>query len=323
MDEIAVRGKIPALSVGPFVVTRTGLIVERVPEWEEWQAFFDGMQKLADFRQWNIGDALTMIDVQYGEAAAQLTADYPEHEYDALRDYRYVAEHVEFAVRTANLKFGHHKIVAPLEPAEQAEWLEKAERNEWTVKELRVALRDDKLLNRPPLPDGIYDVVYADPPWQYGPENPQGGPASLHYPSMSLEELCKMSLPKLADDAVLFLWVTNPMLKKAFIVVESWGFDYKTNMVWIKTDLKRPGSGYYVRGRHEFIFIATRGSFTPRNVHASPIGSYFEAPLREHSAKPRIMYEWIETLYPDCSYIELFARNNRDGWEAWGNELPR
>lgn len=224
--------------------------------------------------------------------------------------------------RREDLSFKHHEVVASMPPADQQMWLQRAVDNTWTVKELRVAIRDDKLLNRPPLPDGVYDVIYADPPWQYGPENPQGGPTSLHYPSMDLQELCEMPLPNLAEDAVLFMWVTNPMLKKAFMVVEAWGFDYKTNMVWIKTDLKRPGSGYYVRGRHEFLFIATRGSFTPRNVHASPIGSYFEAPLGEHSEKPKIMYEWIETLYPDCSYIELFARDEREGWEVWGNEVP-
>jgi N6-adenosine-specific RNA methylase IME4 len=194
--------------------------------------------------------------------------------------------------------------------------------NEWTVKEMSVAIRDAHLLDRPPLPSGVYNVIYADPPWQYGPEHPQGGPTSLHYPSMEIDELCAMDLPRIDDDAVLFMWVTNAMIRpeKAFTVLSAWGFEYKTNMVWLKTELTKPGSGYYVRGRHEFIFIATRGSFTPRDRHISPIGSYFEAPIGEHSEKPEKVYEFIESMYPNCSYIELFARKARDGWTSWGNE---
>ena len=227
---------------------------------------------------------------------------------------------VEPSRRREGLSFGHEAEVARFEPALQEEWLEKADRHGWSVKKLRVAIRDAKLLDRPPLPDGVFDVMLADPPWEYGPENPQGGPVSLHYPSMSIEALCEMQLPRLADDAVLFMWVTNAMLKKAFMVLEGWGFEYKTNMVWIKTGLKRPGSGYYVRGRHEFVFIATRGSFTPRDRHISPIGSYFEAPVGEHSEKPTVLHNFIEQMYPNCSYVEMFARKERDGWTSWGNE---
>lgn len=177
----------------------------------------------------------------------------------------------------------------------------------------------------PPLPEGVYNVIYADPPWDYGQTMPLSwGPARLHYQMMTLEEICEMELPKIDDDAVLFLWVTNPYLRRAFQVVDAWGFEYKTNMIWLKTERQRPGSGYYVRGWHEFIFIATRGSFTPldKNI-APPIGSYFEAPQSEHSEKPEIMYHFIETLYPDCSYIELFARKKRTNWTTWGLEAPK
>jgi len=127
--------------MGAFIVTRIGLQLQREPEWEEWQAFFDGMQKLGDFRQWNIGDALTMVDTKYGETASQLTADYPEVEYDALRQYRWVAENIEYVFRNTNLSWTHHYQVAALEPSEQRKWLEKAERKGWSVRELRQAIK--------------------------------------------------------------------------------------------------------------------------------------------------------------------------------------
>lgn len=175
------------------------------------------------------------------------------------------------------------------------------------------------------LPVGTYNVIYADPPWQYDNAITSWGPARLHYGDMSLDDIC--ALPRaidlrIEDNAVLFLWVTNPFLQDAFKVIEAWGFEYKTNIAWVKTDLQKPGSGFYVRGRHELLFICTRGSFTPLDKHITPpIGSVIEAPLQEHSRKPDEVYSIIERLYPACNYVELFARRKRDGWDAFGNEV--
>jgi N6-adenosine-specific RNA methylase IME4 len=127
---------------------------------------------------------------------------------------------------------------------------------------------------------------------------------------------------KVSDNAVLFLWATNPLLVDAMEVVSAWKFQYKTNMVWVKTELQKPGSGFYVRGRHELLFICTRGSFTPLNPNISPpIGSIIEAPVREHSRKPESVYGIIEALYPGCNYVELFSRTSRNGWDSWGNQV--
>lgn len=173
------------------------------------------------------------------------------------------------------------------------------------------------------LPIGVYDVIYADPPWQYDNAILSWGPASLHYPSMRIEDLCAMTIP-VAENAVLFLWTTNPFLQDALTVVEAWGFDYKTNMVWVKTNLQKPGSGFYVRGRHELLFIATKGSFVPDQRDKEPIGSIIMADVREHSQKPDAVYDIIEAMYPEGKYLELFARGNtRDKWMAWGNEANK
>ena len=171
-----------------------------------------------------------------------------------------------------------------------------------------------------------YNVIYADPPWQYNKGiNTLDAVTDAHYSTMDLEDICKYPASlglNVQDNAVLFLWVTNPFLVKALSVVEAWGFEYKSQIVWVKTDLKKPGVGYYVRGRHEMLWICTCGSFTPIDKNISPpIGSVLEAPIGEHSKKPEKVYSIIETLYPGCTYVELFARGKREGWESFGDEI--
>lgn len=172
------------------------------------------------------------------------------------------------------------------------------------------------------LPPTVYSVIYADPPWEYSNTGVHGA-ASHHYDTMPTADICALldtTGLQVADNAVLFMWVTNPTLEDAWKVIEAWGFQYKTNMVWVKTELQKPGSGFYVRGRHELLFICTRGSFLPLVDVAPPIGSVVTAPVQEHSRKPDEFYSIIERLYPDCNRIELFARATRDGWDAWGDE---
>lgn len=189
------------------------------------------------------------------------------------------------------------------------------------AKQIRI---EEKKVEAQSLPEGIYNVIYADPAWQYKNTGVDGA-ADNHYGTMSTDDICKFLETielKIDKNAVLFMWVTNPLLEDALRVVNAWGFEYKTNMVWTKTNLIKPGSGFYVRGRHELLFICTKGNFTPLDKDISPpIGSVVEAPLAEHSKKPEIFYEIIERLYPNCNYIELFARNKRIGWDSYGNEL--
>ena len=171
-------------------------------------------------------------------------------------------------------------------------------------------------------PPGIFNVILADPPWEYHNVIAKWGPADMHYPTMPLDDVCNLLKSiglNVADNAVLFLWTTNPQLGDAFKVIQAWGFVYKTNIVWIKTELKKPGSGWYVRGRHELCLICTKGSFTPLDEHISPpIGSVITAPVGKHSEKPQELYGIIEKLYPNCAYIELFATSEREDWKAWG-----
>ena len=181
----------------------------------------------------------------------------------------------------------------------------------------------------PPLPEGIYNVFYADPPWQYGnPQHTKGDERRIGdqdttldtlYQTRTIEELCdfgKDIRPMVADNAVLFMWVTSPFLERGFQVVSAWGFDYKTSMVWDKV---KHNVGYYVSVRHELLLICTKGSMLPENPVLFDSVQTIER--TGHSVKPEFFYEVIETLYPNGKYIELFQRGEaRAKWTIWGNE---
>jgi N6-adenosine-specific RNA methylase IME4 len=165
-----------------------------------------------------------------------------------------------------------------------------------------------------------YPVIYADPPWRY--ENPPmgGGNRSIenHYPTMTLEEICAMPVSELASpDAMLYLWATAPKLIECLEVVNAWGFEYRTNMVWDKVKI---GMGYHARNQHEILLICRRGNIPPPAAGTQPPSIYREA-RGAHSAKPLFFYEMIEAAYPNLPKIELFNREyRRPGWDVWGNQ---
>ena len=126
----------------------------------------------------------------------------------------------------------------------------------------------------------------------------------------------------LSDDAVLLMWVVDPLLDKAFEVINAWGFKYKTvGFTWAKTNRTKmgffTGLGYWTRGNPEMCLLATRGK--PKRLNKS-IPQLVVDQRREHSRKPDIVYDHIEKMLPG-PYIELFARRKREGWNSWGNEV--
>jgi N6-adenosine-specific RNA methylase IME4 len=169
--------------------------------------------------------------------------------------------------------------------------------------------------------DRRYAVLYADPPWHFKVYNEESGverAAGNHYSTMSLDEICALPVLSLATpDAALFMWTTVPHLRESFDVLAAWGFEYKTNIVWVKDKI---GLGYFVRNQHELLLVATRGDMpSPSPGNRPP--SVITAPRREHSRKPDEAYEMIEQMYPELPKIELFARHARAEWAAWGNEV--
>lgn len=166
----------------------------------------------------------------------------------------------------------------------------------------------------PPL-ERRYAVIYADPPWRYEHAISTSREIENHYPTMAHEDIAALDVPA-ADDAILFMWATNPKLAEAFDVLDGWGFRYVTNMVWVKD---RIGMGYYARSRHELLLIAKRGEPATPAPDARP-DSVIEAPRGRHSAKPEQVYGLLERMYPGVPKLEMFCRMPREGWDAWGNE---
>lgn len=168
----------------------------------------------------------------------------------------------------------------------------------------------------PELPKGKYNIILADPPWEYEFEISSTRDIETKYPTMGLKEICALKIPA-ANDSILFLWTPMPKLREGLQVLDKWGFEYKTGLVWVKDKI---GMGYYARSRHELVLIGTRGDIHPPEPERRP-DSVINAPRREHSQKPDQIYELIEEMYPHGKYLELFARTCRENWIAWGNEV--
>jgi len=168
-------------------------------------------------------------------------------------------------------------------------------------------------------PQGKYRIIYADPPWQYNDELIENyGGAEKHYATMTIDELCALPIKDLADEnAVLFLWVTSPLLEASFRVISAWGFTYKTNFIWDKV---KHNMGHYNSMRHEMLLVCTKGSCTPDELKLFDSVQSIERSDR-HSEKPEEFRKIIDKLYKYGNKIELFARKETEGWEVYGNEL--
>lgn len=302
-------------------LSKTSLVFKRDVTQDEWKHVFSSLKLIEGCVQFWIGDCLKYREQKWG--MYDDVAEESGYNIDTLKDYKYVADKVKESLRNDNLEFAHHKAVAPLPPEKQEIFLKKAVEENLTVRELRQEIRKEQREEKQsvPLPDNKYQVIYADPPWQYNDKCEDGaiqsGGAIRHYPTMSIQELCNLDIEAIsADNCVLFLWVTSPLLEECFDVINAWGFEYKASFIWDKV---RHNMGHYNSVRHELLLIATKGSCTPDNLKLFDSVQSIEK-TDKHSEKPHEFYEIIETLYQGPK-VELFARNKREGWTAWGNEV--
>lgn len=171
------------------------------------------------------------------------------------------------------------------------------------------------------LPTRRYGVIVADPEWRFEPWSRATGmdrAADNHYPTSCTEVIAARDVPAIAaDDCVLFLWATAPMLPHALTVMAAWGFDYRSNYVWAKD---RVGTGYWNRNAHEHLLVGVRGN-VPAPAPGTQRPSLIEGHVGKHSAKPECFLAMIEEYYPTLPKIELNRRGtSRAGWDAWGNE---
>jgi len=167
----------------------------------------------------------------------------------------------------------------------------------------------------PPMPEGQFNVIYADPPWRYQFSETSMRAVENQYPTMDLEDIKGLDIPA-AENAVLLLWATAPKLEEALEVVNAWGFTYKTCAVW---DKEKIGMGYWFRGQHELLLLGIKGSFRAPD-ESNRFSSVIRSPRSSHSKKPQEVYSMIESMFPQGKYLELFAREKRLGWGGWGNE---
>lgn len=168
-----------------------------------------------------------------------------------------------------------------------------------------------------------YDVILADPPWTFQTYSAKGKgrSAERHYDCMTFDDIVRLPVSQIAtDNCALFLWTTWPFMEKVFEVIHAWGFTYRTlGFEWFKENRSgngwHMGMGYYTRSNPEPCLLCVRGSM-PVAVHDEP--NFIVAPVRAHSRKPAQQYYKIENLYPNKRYVELFARERRQGWASWG-----
>jgi N6-adenosine-specific RNA methylase IME4 len=184
------------------------------------------------------------------------------------------------------------------------------------------------------LPRGHFGAILVDAPWRFATwsDKGDGRSAEQHYATMTIDELRALDVGSLAArDCVLLTWATWPLLRQALELIEIWGFAYKTcGFDWTKADASQLdmfrddtdvaiGMGYWTRSNTEPCLLATRGK--PKRLNADVRQGIVE-PRREHSRKPDCVHERIERLVAG-PYLELFARQRRPGWSAWGNEVGK
>lgn len=182
-----------------------------------------------------------------------------------------------------------------------------------------------------------YPIIYADPPWRFDVHSRETGlerTPDRHYPTMTFEEICALPVSEIVpdDEALLFLWITVPLLGRMHDIFRAWGpierldpeygairqpWTYVSNYVW---DKEKMGLGYWNRNQHEHLLVAKIGS-VPAPLPPERQSSVFREIAGDHSAKPKHFAQLIEKHFPCVPKIELFCRGlPQEGWTTWGNQ---
>ena len=171
-----------------------------------------------------------------------------------------------------------------------------------------------------------YGTVLADPPWQF--TNRSGKVAPEHkrlqrYPTLSLDEIKQIPVNSAVNpESHLYLWVPNALLKEGLEVMDAWGFEYKTNIIWHK--VRKDGGpdgrgvGFYFRNTTEVILFGIKGKLRTMSPARSQV-NIIRSRKQEHSRKPDEQYKIIQNCSPG-PFLEMFARGPREGWDVWGNQ---
>lgn len=177
-----------------------------------------------------------------------------------------------------------------------------------------------------------YQIIYADPPWSYYGDPNKDQAAGKHYNLMSDEDIYSMPIKDIiAKDCVLFLWATSPRLDSAIETIKRWGFHYRgVGFVWVKTTNTGKiinGQGVrpsFIKPTTEFVLIGStnkKGRTFKILTESMQNVILHSRPSNKHSKKPNIFREKIVELLGNRKRIELFSREENEGWDAFGNEV--
>jgi N6-adenosine-specific RNA methylase IME4 len=176
-----------------------------------------------------------------------------------------------------------------------------------------------------------YTIIYADPPWKYTQDKKSNNfraVTSQYYNTMSTQDICNLPIKDISKkESICFMWATFPQIKEALKVMEAWGFEYKTvAFVWIKKCKKSNknawGMGFYTRSNAEICLLGISPKSKKQNlIKNHSVHQVVETIRREHSRKPDEIRDLIIKLCGDVSKIELFARQNVEKWDSWGNQI--
>lgn len=214
----------------------------------------------------------------------------------------------------------------------------------------------DKILTAYGFETKQYEIIYADPPWDYRDKANSGKRGASHkYPCKDLQDIMALPVKRLAaPNCTLFMWHVGPMPKEAIQVVEAWGFrlvNFKA-FTWVKLNkrfalavkkafnvsheelmqledsdillmmhsLTKMGMGNWSRANTEDVLVATRGQ--PKRLENGIKQTVFAPHSGKHSEKPAEVRQRIVQLCGDKPRIELYSRGRYPGWDVWGNEVP-
>ncbi len=175
-------------------------------------------------------------------------------------------------------------------------------------------------------PTEKYDIIYADPPWQYdvshtfnGNTGKRTAGAVDHYNTMSIGELKKIPVKNICEkNCLLFMWCTSPKLKVGIELGESWGFKYIT--VAFCWDKQVTMASHYCLSQIEFVLVFRKGTIPKQRMSRNELQFLSERRSKKHSEKPATIRQRIEAMFPHHKKIELFAREKFEGWSFWGND---
>lgn len=323
---VRMPGAADPIVIGCYTLTDTGLEVSGQPTFAEHESVGEFIRRVHKASPWWVVDWLAYAEsrAEWRERREQLV-DAGVYAEKTIRNMEYIGRRLPKSRRRDNIDFTLHAEVASLEPAEQEEFLDRVEEEGLSRIELRKEIRAHKrtaIIEGQAVLEGMYRVLYADPPWLYSDSGPTAdgslAKAERHFPGMTPEALAALPVEAHAlPDSVLWMWSTSSFLPIALQLGEHWGFTYKTSVVWDKV---LGNYGHYVRVHHELLLIFTRGSCLPDAPTPMPDSVQTIRRGDEHSGKPEEFRQLITKLYTRGPYLELFGRKPCQGWSVFGND---